>query len=443
MRDAVPMARCGLSDTHTHTHTRWICAYPFSRADQYEWKAIKRLDYSEKRLRIETAKERVRDARIAGPSVPRTRLIGARLSACACPLRAQMMLTAPDYKKSKYIFEFAFSTHRHRREELRRLVAAQKAAAGIARQSSLDSAIVPHGDEVSLAALLRGIDERLQNDKPFEEFEELSVFQNQRNAASTFAAANEMDNITKNRYSNVLPYDDTRVRLSGDNDYINANHIEITVHPQSTLHYIATQGPLSVRVSAGGVPRGVAGGLNGSSAEYDRGLLAHGAGGASAAHCHDHASRRGRQGNWSRAVSPLLRRHAAYTGIPLTRTHTHSRGLQPKCDQYWPSTVGETATYGTISVTLDEEVDRRDYVIRKLSVQREQARVLLSHARPGMEPGERAEAVRPPVGAAPLTAMLCVRVCVCVRGRRATPGARPRSVVECREGCPDALCGMA
>ena len=51
------------------------------------------------------------------------------------------------------------------------------------------------------------------------------------------------ENRNKNRYRNVLPYDSTRVRLSGPDNYINANHIHVAVGKQQK-QYIACQGPL-------------------------------------------------------------------------------------------------------------------------------------------------------------------------------------------------------
>ncbi|XP_047455382.1 tyrosine-protein phosphatase non-receptor type 3 [Mugil cephalus] len=53
------------------------------------------------------------------------------------------------------------------------------------------------------------------------------------------------ENMDKNRYKDVLPYDATRVVLRGHEDYINASHI--TVAPPVSgvcLRYIAAQGPL-------------------------------------------------------------------------------------------------------------------------------------------------------------------------------------------------------
>ncbi|CAG0893514.1 unnamed protein product [Cyprideis torosa] len=58
-----------------------------------------------------------------------------------------------------------------------------------------------------------------------------------------------MDNLVKNRYRDICPYDDTRVTLrnppEAQNDYINANHITIEV-PDSVppANYIGCQAPL-------------------------------------------------------------------------------------------------------------------------------------------------------------------------------------------------------
>ncbi|XP_075868988.1 tyrosine-protein phosphatase non-receptor type 3 isoform X2 [Nelusetta ayraudi] len=53
------------------------------------------------------------------------------------------------------------------------------------------------------------------------------------------------ENMEKNRYRDVLPYDSTRVLLQGKEDYINASHITMTPPVSGVrLRYVAAQGPL-------------------------------------------------------------------------------------------------------------------------------------------------------------------------------------------------------
>nr|XP_056723511.1 tyrosine-protein phosphatase non-receptor type 22 [Euleptes europaea] len=64
------------------------------------------------------------------------------------------------------------------------------------------------------------------------------------------ATAERPENISKNRYKDILPYDHSRVKLSlitsnKDSNYINANFIQGVYEPRT---YIATQGPLSTTV---------------------------------------------------------------------------------------------------------------------------------------------------------------------------------------------------
>ncbi|NXM02029.1 PTN3 phosphatase, partial [Tyrannus savana] len=52
-------------------------------------------------------------------------------------------------------------------------------------------------------------------------------------------------NMDKNRYKDVLPYDATRIILRGDEDYINANYVNMEIPSVGIVNrYIATQGPL-------------------------------------------------------------------------------------------------------------------------------------------------------------------------------------------------------
>jgi len=61
----------------------------------------------------------------------------------------------------------------------------------------------------------------------------------------TMNAAKLPENHSKNRFRDIVPYDTTRVRLlSNENDYINANFIEVSTGSEE-LSYIAAQGPMS------------------------------------------------------------------------------------------------------------------------------------------------------------------------------------------------------
>ncbi|XP_010294617.1 PREDICTED: tyrosine-protein phosphatase non-receptor type 3, partial [Phaethon lepturus] len=52
-------------------------------------------------------------------------------------------------------------------------------------------------------------------------------------------------NMDKNRYKDVLPYDATRIVLQGAEDYINANYVNMEIPSVGIVNrYIATQGPL-------------------------------------------------------------------------------------------------------------------------------------------------------------------------------------------------------
>jgi protein tyrosine phosphatase len=73
-------------------------------------------------------------------------------------------------------------------------------------------------------------------------FQDACIQSDQRNMAAkltTFEAL-KPENAPRNRYTNVLPWDSTRVVLrGGSSSYINANHVKC-----SASHFIATQGPL-------------------------------------------------------------------------------------------------------------------------------------------------------------------------------------------------------
>ncbi|RXN29016.1 tyrosine- phosphatase non-receptor type 4-like protein [Labeo rohita] len=61
----------------------------------------------------------------------------------------------------------------------------------------------------------------------------------------TMSCAKLPQNISKNRYRDISPYDATRVILKGTDDYINANYINMEIPASSLINrYIACQGPL-------------------------------------------------------------------------------------------------------------------------------------------------------------------------------------------------------
>ena len=76
----------------------------------------------------------------------------------------------------------------------------------------------------------------------FEEFIRLA----KTDKKEKFNEANKNSNVSKNRYKNICPYDDTRVCLSPypgleGSDYINANYIDSYMYKDN---FIATQAPL-------------------------------------------------------------------------------------------------------------------------------------------------------------------------------------------------------
>ncbi|KAM9354253.1 tyrosine-protein phosphatase non-receptor type 21 isoform 2-T2 [Pholidichthys leucotaenia] len=88
------------------------------------------------------------------------------------------------------------------------------------------------------------LQQRMDGDEVLKEYESIP----KRRPGAEYTAAKMQENSDKNRFQDVLPYDDTRVELvptkENNTGYINASHIRITVSGQG-FDYIATQGPLS------------------------------------------------------------------------------------------------------------------------------------------------------------------------------------------------------
>uniref|UniRef100_A0A8C6Q234 Tyrosine-protein phosphatase non-receptor type n=1 Tax=Nothobranchius furzeri TaxID=105023 RepID=A0A8C6Q234_NOTFU len=90
----------------------------------------------------------------------------------------------------------------------------------------------------------RLLEEHLERGELFKEFESIP----KRRLGSECNVAGNPENVEKNRFLDVLPYDNTRVELvptkENNTGYINASHIKVRVDGQE-WSYIAAQGPMS------------------------------------------------------------------------------------------------------------------------------------------------------------------------------------------------------
>ncbi|XP_032445322.1 tyrosine-protein phosphatase non-receptor type 12 isoform X7 [Xiphophorus hellerii] len=125
------------------------------------------------------------------------------------------------------------------------------------------------------------------------------------------------ENVKKNRYKDILPFDHTRVKLTlkttnQDTDYINANFIKGVDGPKT---YIATQGPLPNTV-------------------IDFWRM-----------------------NWEYNVAVIV---MACREFEMGRK---------KCERYFPSRDEEPLSFGPFRISCESEQQRTDYFIRTLTVQ--------------------------------------------------------------------------
>lgn len=95
----------------------------------------------------------------------------------------------------------------------------------------------------TLAESIRLIKRGLEKGDLITKFEKLS----RKKEDESHEESRLMENIDKNRYQDILPYDSTRVQLmdSMTGDYINASFVDMAVPSGMLNRYIATQGPLS------------------------------------------------------------------------------------------------------------------------------------------------------------------------------------------------------
>eukprot|EP00049_Salpingoeca_infusionum_P019053 m.359949 g.359949 ORF g.359949 m.359949 type:complete len:1714 (-) comp18827_c0_seq1:378-5519(-) len=118
-------------------------------------------------------------------------------------------------------------------------------------------------------------------------------------------------NAARNRYRDILPYDDTRVKLEGmQNDYINASHVTYRVG-SSEFKYLMTQGPKP------------------TTCEHFWAMV------------------------WQNDVRLLCM---------LTRLVELSR---KKSHQYWPE-AGETMSFGPYKISVQREISRDGYTLRDM-----------------------------------------------------------------------------
>ena len=92
------------------------------------------------------------------------------------------------------------------------------------------------------------LEAKLAEGEVLREFERIPKKKLPSGTAVQFRTATLAENVQLNRFKDVLPYDENRVKLAaGDKDnrngYINASHVSATVGEQQRF-YIAGQGPL-------------------------------------------------------------------------------------------------------------------------------------------------------------------------------------------------------
>ncbi|NXF90652.1 PTN22 phosphatase, partial [Eubucco bourcierii] len=130
------------------------------------------------------------------------------------------------------------------------------------------------------------------------------------------AASEHPENIKKNRYKDILPFDHSRVELSlitsdADSHYINANFIKGVYGPRA---YIATQGPLPT------------------------------------------------------TVTDFWRMIWEYKVLVVVMACMEFEMGKKKCERYWAEVVGPALRCGPFCITCEAEEKRNEYVIRTLKV---------------------------------------------------------------------------
>ncbi|XP_016159648.1 PREDICTED: tyrosine-protein phosphatase non-receptor type 22 [Ficedula albicollis] len=141
------------------------------------------------------------------------------------------------------------------------------------------------------------------------------------------AASEQPENVKKNRYKDILPFDHSRVELSlitsdTDSHYINANFIKGVYGPRA---YIATQGPLPT------------------------------------------------------TVTDFWRMIWEYEVLVVVMACMEFEMGKKKCERYWAEVDGSPLHCGPFSITCEAEEKRNEYVIRTLKVTLNEATRTIHH----------------------------------------------------------------
>ncbi|GAB1285348.1 Tyrosine-protein phosphatase non-receptor type 4 [Apodemus speciosus] len=177
----------------------------------------------------------------------------------------------------------------------------------IPEKAPLDSV---HQDDHSLRESMIQLAEGLITGTVLAQFDQLY----RKKPGMTMSCAKLPQNISKNRYRDISPYDATRVLLKGNEDYINANYINMEIPSSSIINqYIACQGPLP------------------------------------------HTCKDFWQMTWEQGSSMV---------VMLTTQVERGR---VKCHQYWPEPSG-SSSYGCYQVTCHSEEGNPAYIFRNLTL---------------------------------------------------------------------------
>ncbi|XP_072274034.1 tyrosine-protein phosphatase non-receptor type 4 isoform X1 [Pyxicephalus adspersus] len=167
-----------------------------------------------------------------------------------------------------------------------------------------------HSEDDALRESMMQLADGLLNGTVLAQFDQLY----RKKPGMTMSCAKLPQNICKNRYRDISPYDATRVILHSGDDYINANYINMEIPSSSIINrYIACQGPLPNT-------------------------------------CPDFW-----QMTWEQGSSMV---------VMLTTQVERGR---VKCHQYWPEPIG-SSEFGNFQITCLSEVGNPAYVFREMTL---------------------------------------------------------------------------